>query len=111
MAPYPDTLAPVPAGLARKLRQHYGGSYRGLVLYGSHSRGEADKGSDVALLLLLSGEVSTGREVRWISSVTAPLSLETGYVLSVIPVGIENYYSSDDPLLANARREGVYAAG
>ncbi len=38
--------------LARALAVLYGDRCRGLVLYGSHARGEANEGSDVDVLLL-----------------------------------------------------------
>lgn len=102
-----DVLGPLLSTLDRELRDLYGERYRGLVLYGSYSRGEANEGSDVDLLLLLDGEVNPGREICRVSHVVAPLSLESGYVLSVIPVRIEDYLGSGDPFLVNARREGI----
>lgn len=88
------------------LREMYGGRYRGLVLYGSHARGEADAGSDVDLLLLLSGTVEAGKEIRHASALVSRLSLESDQVLSVIPVSAEDYHGSREPYLENARREG-----
>lgn len=102
-----DVPGPLLSSLDRELRDLYGERYRGLVLYGSYSRGEANEGSDVDLLLLLDGEVNTGREIRRVSRIVAPLSLESGYGLSVIPVRIEDYLDSGDPFLVNARREGI----
>ncbi len=89
------------------LRELYGERYRGLVLYGSHARGEADEGSDVDLLLLLEGPVEVGTEIRRSSSLVSSLSLETDRVLSLIPVNVEDYRVSSDPYLVNARREGA----
>ena len=97
-----DTLRELEAGL----REMYGGRYRGLVLYGSYARGEADEGSDVDLLLLLSGKVEAGREIRRASELVSRLSLESDQVLSVIPVRSEDYHGSPEPYLRNARREG-----
>lgn len=88
------------------LRKLYGKLNGGLVLYGSHARGEADEGSDVDVLLLLEGTVETGREIRRSSEAVARLSLESGYTLSVIPVSVEDYRRSTEPYLMNARREG-----
>jgi predicted nucleotidyltransferase len=84
----------------------YGGRYQGLVLYGSHARGEADAGSDVDLLLLLSGAVETGKEIRRGSALVSQLSLQSDQVLSVIPVSAEDYHGSREPYLENARKEG-----
>ena len=44
--------------LARGLEPILGERYRGLVLFGSYARGEADEGSDVEVLLLLDGDVT-----------------------------------------------------
>jgi predicted nucleotidyltransferase len=93
--------------LNRGLRDLYSKRYRGLVLYGSQARGEADVGSDVDLLLLLEGPVEVGREIRHSSGVVASLALESGLVLSLVPVSIEDYRASLDPYLINARREGA----
>lgn len=89
------------------LRELYGERHRGLVLYGSHARREADEGSDVDLLLLLEGEVQVGREIRRSSDLVSSLSLESGCVLSLIPVSVEDYRYSLEPYLVNARREGA----
>jgi uncharacterized protein len=101
------TLEDVIRELDGGLRELYGERYRGLVLYGSHARGEADEGSDVDLLLLLEGQVQVGREIRRSSDLVASLSLESGRVLSLIPVSLEDYRASSDPYLVNARREGA----
>lgn len=101
--PFEDVLG----DLAGNLRKLYGRRYRSLVLYGSHARGEADEGSDVDLLLLLEGPVEVGREIRRSSGVVASLALESGLVLSLVPVNIQNYRTSSDPSLVNARREGT----
>ncbi len=102
------TLGDVIRELDGGLRELYGGRHRGLVLYGSHARGEADEGSDVDLLLLLAGQVQVGREIRRSSDLVSSLSLESDTVLSLIPVTIEDYRYSSEPYLVNARREGVF---
>jgi predicted nucleotidyltransferase len=101
------TLEEVLRDLDGGLRDLYGERHRGLVLYGSWARGEADEGSDVDLLLLLEGPVEVGREIRRSSGVVASLALKAGLVLSLIPVSIEDYRDSSDPYLINARREGA----
>ena len=65
-----------------RLRELYGERLRGLVLYGSHARGEADDGSDVDLLVLLDEVDDFWRELRAIRGVTAELSLEHDVVVS-----------------------------
>ena len=101
------TLEDVIRELDGGLRELYGVRHRGLVLYSTHARGEADEGSDVDLLLLLEGQVQVGREIRRSSDLVASLSLESGRVLSLIPVSVEDYRASSDSYLVNARREGA----
>ena len=59
------------------------------------------------MLLLLEGEVGVGTEIRRSSGLVAALSLEAGCVLSLVPVNVEDYRTSSDPYLVNARREGL----
>lgn len=51
----PPDLKRLLGRLAHGLRELYGDWYRGLILYGSYARGEADEGSDVDLLLAAEG--------------------------------------------------------
>ncbi|MDQ3508384.1 MAG: nucleotidyltransferase domain-containing protein [Actinomycetota bacterium] len=81
--------------------------YRGLVLYGSYARGEADEGSDVDLLLLLEGEVDSAAEIIRGEEIEWPLSLKAGYTTSLFPVGVDKYRRSEQPFLRNARGEEV----
>ena len=98
-----DTLT----ALASELQNLYGDRYRGLYLYGSYARGEADEGSDVDLLLVLAGEVRPTAEIRRSSAAVSSLALKSGYLLAVLPVAEEEYRASEKPFLANARRDAV----
>jgi len=106
MPPASSRLSDVLRQLDRGLRELYGARYRGLVLYGSHARGEAVEGSDVDLLLLLDGPVSPLRELRTAEQVAWPLALEADLVLSVVPVSAESFDEPTEPFLRRARREG-----
>lgn len=96
--------------LGRDLKRLYGRRYQGLVLYGSYARGEADEGSDIDVLLLLEGSVAMGREIVRVEPILWPVSLETGYAISVPPVDVEAYLTPREPFLMNARKEGVLVA-
>ena len=112
-AELPADLEEVLGRLARGLEETYSARYGGLVLYGSYARGEAREGSDVDLLVLLGGErggadrVERTREVLRMEPVVWPLSLESGYVLSVLPIGVGDFRSAEEPFLWNAREEGI----
>ncbi len=98
------------ARLAKGLRALYGERYRGLVLYGSYARGEADEGSDVDVLLLLDGKVDFMKELRRAEPVTWPLCLEVVITISLLPVSVERYRTGADPFMLNVRKEGIRAA-
>jgi predicted nucleotidyltransferase len=106
----PPLLASTLAQLEWGLRQLYGDRFRGLLLYGSYARGEADEGSDVDLLVLLEGPVNVGREIWRIGAVTSPLSLDSGYVFSTLPLSIEDYGYRDSLFLRTVRKEAIAAA-
>ena len=103
----PADLEAVLERLARGIEGLYGARYKSLVLHGSYARGEAREESDVNLLVLLDGEVDRTEEVLRMEPVKWPLSLESGYVLSVVAVGSEEFRGSREPFLWNAREEGV----
>lgn len=103
----PEDLGVLLGKLSEGLQKLYGERYRGLVLYGSYARGEADDGSDVDILLLLEGDVDATEEIIRAEPIEWPLSLEAGYTTSLFPVGVEKYRRSEQPFLRSARREGV----
>lgn len=93
--------------LRNQLRQIYGERLARLVLYGSQSRGEADAGSDIDVMVVLRGVVRPSREIARIGEVTASLSLEFGVVISCLFISAHRYAREKSPLLLNVRREGV----
>jgi predicted nucleotidyltransferase len=103
----PDDLSVLLDRLALELKESYGGQYRGMVPYGSYAHGEAGEGSDVDILLLLEGEVNSTHELILAEEVEWPLSLEAGYTISLLPVSVEAYQSSEQPFLRNARGKGI----
>jgi len=89
------------------LRPVLGERLRGLVLYGSHARGEADRESDVDLLVLLDRVETLGSEIERIGPVASRLSLEHDVLVSALPVSETEFRSSVAPLLSTARQEGI----
>lgn len=104
----PEDLRELLGQLDQSISDMYGERYRRLILFGSYARGEArGKDSDVDLLVLLEGEVNGWQEYLKIEPVSWPLSLESGYVLSIFPVNVEAFLEPRKPFLVNAHREGV----
>lgn len=58
------------------LERYYGSQFKGLVLYGSMARDQADVASDIDLLVLLDRPFDYSRELRQIIELLYPIQLE-----------------------------------
>jgi predicted nucleotidyltransferase len=93
--------------LENGLRALYGRQLVRLLLFGSQARGDADEGSDIDVLVVLSGPVDAWSEIERTGRIVADLSLAHSVVISCVFVAAERYASEESPLLLNVRREGV----
>lgn len=84
-----------------------GARLKGVVLYGSHARGDASEGSDIDVLCILSGEFDYGEMMEKTSELTARMCLEHEVLISRVFVSELDYRTRQLPFFANVRREGV----
>ncbi len=91
------------------LHDAFGDRLRGIVLYGSEARGDADKDSDIDLLVLLKGPIALGKDLETIIHALYPLQLEVLRPLHATPVNVESYEAGEFALYRNAKEEGVAA--
>jgi predicted nucleotidyltransferase len=85
----------------------YGPRLMNIMLYGSHSRGEAEPGSDIDILVVLRGPVDPGREIAGTGEMVSEMSLRFGEVISCVFVDEDQFLHRNGPLLRNVRREGI----
>jgi len=102
----PRRLQPILDETEAKLRSIYGDRFLGLVLFGSYARGGAVQGSDIDLILLLR-DCAGAPERKNYAEAIAELSLRHDVVISLVPMGIEEYRIGKTPFLLNVRREGI----
>jgi len=95
--------------IKQRLDEHYGERLKGVILFGSEARGDAEEDSDVDFLVLLDGPVDVGQEIRDIHERLYPIQLEREFYrpLEVIPVDVEDYEEQGYALYRHAREEGV----
>jgi uncharacterized protein len=89
------------------LLQHYGSRLKGVILYGSMARGDADADSDIDLLVLLTAPFDYFIELRQIVDLLYPIQLESEELISAKPALASDYEMGSISLYRNARREGV----
>jgi len=89
------------------LSRYYGSRLKGVILYGSIARGEAELASDIDLLILLSAPFDYFDELRQIVDLLYPVQLESEQLISAKPALASDYEVGTLSLYRNARREGV----
>ncbi len=97
------------AELKSGLQALYGERLKGVYLFGSHARGEADEESDVDVLVVLEDYESYGAEVERAGELGAELSLRYGVSISKVFLLEREWQQGDTPFLANVRGEAIAA--
>ena len=95
------------ARIKSRLQAVYGDRLRGVVLYGSEARGEVTPDSDVDILVLLTGPVPLGRDLRTIIEALYPLQLEMERILEAFPVDEADYLCGEYAWYRNAQKESI----
>ena len=100
-------VEPILQQLKQRLQQLYGERLKGLYLFGSHARGEANADSDIDVAVILDDFKSVGEEIRRWSKVRTELSLRYECVIALVPIRECDWHLRHSSLLVNLRREGV----
>ncbi len=90
------------------LESHYGAQLKGVILYGSTARNQADSMSDIDLLVLLGQPFDYFSELRQVIDVLYPIQLESERLISARPVSLEEFERGSIQLYRNAKREGIF---
>ncbi len=98
---------PTIAKCKKALVNYYGRRLKGVILYGSMARGQANATSDIDLLVLLSPPLDYFAELRQLVDILYSIQLESERLISAKPVAVGDFEMGNISLYRNARREGV----
>jgi len=101
------TISDVMKECKTALKSHYDLDFKGLVLYGSVARQQADPTSDIDLLVLLGKPFDYFSELRDIIDLLYPIQLESKQLISAKPAPLDAFESGSIQLYRNARKDGV----
>jgi predicted nucleotidyltransferase len=105
----PPKIRDILRQLREGLAEMYGERLRGLVLFGSWARGDAEEDSDIDVAVVLAECGDPYDEVHVMMDVVWPLSLDNTVVVSVVPMSEEKWRDEQSSFLMNVRHDGVAA--
>jgi predicted nucleotidyltransferase len=89
------------------IRELYGEGLSQVILFGSYARGEEKEDSDMDFLVVLKGkDISVLSEIEKINNRIYSLILETGKMISFVPVSEERFEKSPNFFYSQIKREG-----
>ena len=91
------------------LRSIYSERLKGVYFFGSYARGEADRESDLDILVVLQAFERYAHEVDRTGALAADLSLKHGVTVSLVFMRELEWLRGDTPFLLNVRDEAVPA--
>jgi predicted nucleotidyltransferase len=107
--PVGGSVMSLPRAVASDLRTLYGSRLVEILVFGSRARGDADADSDLDLLVVLDTVEDPWAEHKRMEEVLWRHTLESGTVVTALPVAKARFDAPDEPVLIRARAEAIPA--
>jgi predicted nucleotidyltransferase len=91
------------------LQDSYREQLKGLYLYGSYAREDADGESDIDILVILDKVERYSNEIARTSKLVSELSLKYDVTISRVFVSQRDWAEKETPFLLNTRKEAIAA--
>ncbi len=99
--------------LLKELKEHlgrlYGARLKGVYLFGSYARGEADEASDLDVLIVLDRVDNYSQEIDRTGEMVSALSLQSGVTISRVFASEQRWRTDQTNFFLNVREEAVPA--
>jgi len=102
-----DTVRQILADLKGRLADLYGDRLRGVFLFGSYARDEAEEESDLDVLIVLDRVDSYASEISRTGEVISELSLKSGITLSRVFASETQWREDPTLFFLNLREEAI----
>jgi uncharacterized protein len=90
-----------------KMKNRYGEKLSKVILYGSYARGEQHEESDIDFMVILNDSKLQPEKVGIVGQLITEIKEQFNVIISILPVTIDRYMSSDRLFYKNVRREGI----
>ncbi len=93
--------------LREKLSEVYGDRTKGIYLYGSYARDQADEDSDIDIAVALSGSVNRAKERARVGDIASDISLRYNCLITLFFMSEDDLKSQPYAVHRSIAREGV----
>ena len=102
-----DAIKQLLSELKNRLGVLYGGRLKGVYLFGSYARDEADEESDVDVLIVLDRVKNYSSEINYTSELISELSLKYGRSISCVYTSERKWREDQTMFFLNVREEAI----
>lgn len=102
-----DEIKPLLPKIKQAIQDLYGDRLVRVILYGSFARGKATEDSDIDIAVVLKGEVDKVPDMNRVSDPIYDLMLDTGELITVLPLSESEMENQVWPLYYWIRKEGI----